>query len=224
MANFCQNCGAPMTPGAKFCTECGAPAAESPTRGAEPSQPSQPSAPPPPVDAAPSPAQESAGESGYRRVAAVQAGSYAPSPAAQAGGYAPSPAAPAGGYAPSPAARRAKGTVAVEKKEKRGGKGLLILLLILLIALVGFFGFRDGGWFRGGKSYDPQHMQSLLDYAQELEKAGNSEAAAAVYERIAEGGGAELIQKAHEDMPVVEKTDEIEQMEEVFGHLTGGGR
>jgi len=213
MANFCQNCGAPMTPGAKFCTECGAPAAESPTRVASPSQPSQPSAPPPPVDAAPSPAQESAGESGYRRVAAVQEGSYAPSPAAQAGGY-----------APSPAARRAKGTVAVEKKEKRGGKGLLILLLILLIALVGFFGFRDGGWFRSGKAYDPRHMQSLLDYAQELEKTGNSEAAAAVYERIAEGGGAELIQKAHEDMPVLEKTDEIEQMEEVFGHLTGGGR
>lgn len=73
-----------------------------------------------------------------------------------------------------------------------------------------------------GKTHDLQNMQSLIKYAEQLEKAGNSEAAAAVYELIAQGGGAELIEKAHEKFPAVEAADEIEQIEEVFDHLKGG--
>ncbi len=200
MANFCQNCGAPMTQKDKFCAECGAPAADMPTRSPQPPVQQTQQPPVPTVDLREQPVREQpTGESAYHQAAAVQTGSYSAAP-------------------------QVKTKTTAEKKEKKGGKAILILLLIALIALAGFFGFRDGGWFRGGKSYDPQHLQSLLVYAQELEKAGNSEAAEAVYELIIKGGGAELIQKAHEDMPVVEKTDEIEQMEEVFGHLTGGGR
>ncbi|MBR3144703.1 MAG: hypothetical protein IKF53_02275 [Clostridia bacterium] len=73
-----------------------------------------------------------------------------------------------------------------------------------------------------GKTNGSQNMKSLIKYAEQLEKAGNSEAAAAVYELIAQGGGAELIEKAHEEFPAVKSADEIEQAEEVFDHLKGG--
>lgn len=65
-------------------------------------------------------------------------------------------------------------------------------------------------------------MQSLLDYAKQLEKVGNSEAAAAVYELIAQGGGAELIEKAHRDIPIIKAADEIEQIVEIFRNGKGG--
>lgn len=93
-------------------------------------------------------------------------------------------------------------------------------VLALLIALMLMLSLCACG--NNGKTHDLQNMQSLLDYAKQLEKAGNSEAAAAVYELIAQGGGAELIEKAHEEFPAVKDADEIEQIEEVFDHLKGG--
>ena len=101
---------------------------------------------------------------------------------------------------------------------------VLVILLVVVIGAVGFFGFREGGWFRkGGKSYDAHSMQSLYEYAQQLEKAGNSEAAEAVYEIMAQGGGAELIEKAHEDIPAIKQVDELEHIREIFGNRKGGG-
>ena len=66
-----------------------------------------------------------------------------------------------------------------------------------------------------------QSMKSLYDYAKQLEKTGNKEAAAAVYELIIKSGGAELIQKAHEDIPIIEAVDELKQIEKVFAHKKG---
>ena len=108
------------------------------------------------------------------------------------------------------------------KKNGRGGGKFLVILLAIVIGLACFFGFRDGGWLRRSNSYDAQYMQSLLDYAQQLEKDGNSEAAAAVYELISKGGGAELIQKAHIDNSAIEKIDEVEQIEAIFDNTKGG--
>lgn len=90
----------------------------------------------------------------------------------------------------------------------------IILAVLMLFALC--------ACGNSGKTNDSQNMQSLIKYAEQLEKAGNSEAAAAVYELIAQGGGAELIEKAHEEFPAVKDADEIEQIEEVFDHLKGG--
>ena len=101
---------------------------------------------------------------------------------------------------------------------------VLVILLAAVIGAVGFFGFREGGWFRkGGKNYNAQNMQSLYDYAKQLEKAGNSEAAETVYEIMAQGGGAELIKKAHEDIPAIKQVDESEHIREIFGNRKGGG-
>lgn len=108
------------------------------------------------------------------------------------------------------------------QKKGKGGRKFPVILLIAVISLVGFFGFRDGGWFRKSSSYDAQHMQSLLTYAEQLEKNGNSEAATAVYELVAKGGGAEFVQKAHTDNSVIKKTDEVEQIEKIFDNTKGG--
>ncbi|MBQ7171206.1 MAG: hypothetical protein IJR89_02895 [Clostridia bacterium] len=69
---------------------------------------------------------------------------------------------------------------------------------------------------------DQAGLISLYDYAKSLEAAGNSEAAAAVYELIAEGGGAELIEKAHDGIPAIRSVDEIRAIEEIFDHAKGG--
>ncbi|MBR0466208.1 MAG: hypothetical protein IJJ40_01780 [Clostridia bacterium] len=94
-------------------------------------------------------------------------------------------------------------------------KAVAIILAVLMLFALCACG-------NSGKTNDSQNMQSLIKYAEQLEKAGNSEAAAAVYELIAQGGGAELIEKAHEEFPAVKDADEIEQVEEVFDHLKGG--
>ncbi|MBR6005782.1 MAG: zinc ribbon domain-containing protein [Clostridia bacterium] len=126
-------------------------------------------------------------------------------------------------FAKRNAARAQQNAAPAKKKNGKGGKAFLVILLVAVIGIIGFFGFRDGGWFRSNKSYDAQHMQSLLSYARQLEKAGNSEAAEAVYELIIKGGGAELIEKAHDDIPAIEKIDEIEQVEEIIDNIKGGG-
>ena len=66
-----------------------------------------------------------------------------------------------------------------------------------------------------------QSMKSLYDYAKQLEKTGNKEAATAVYKLIIKGGGTELIQKAHEDIPIIEAVDELKQIDKVFTHKKG---
>ena len=117
-----------------------------------------------------------------------------------------------------------KSAAPVRKNKSRGKLAVLAILLVAVIGVGGFFGFREGGWFRkGGKIYDAQSMQSLSDYAKQLEKAGSSEAAEAVYEIMAQGGGAELIEKAHEDIPVIKQVDESEHIRGIFGNRKGGG-
>ena len=112
----------------------------------------------------------------------------------------------------------------VRKNKSRGRLAVPAILLAAVIGAGGFLWFREGGCFRrGGKIYDAQSMQSLSDYAKQLEKAGNSEAAEAVYEIMAQGGGAELIEKAHEDIPVIKQVDELEHLREIFGNRKGGG-
>ena len=102
-------------------------------------------------------------------------------------------------------------------KKKKKGKGCLITIIIFLaiiaVGAVLFLGFRDDGWFR---RKSPENLESPRAYAERLEKDGNKEAAAAIYDLIAQSGG-EMIQKAHEDIPVLNKADEIDQFGQVFG-------
>ena len=90
----------------------------------------------------------------------------------------------------------------------------LLLALMLTLALCACGSKQEEKTKNGNAQTD---FSSLYDYAKRLEEAGNSEAAAAVYELIAKGGGAELIQKAHEDIPIIETVDEIKQIEGIFG-------
>lgn len=121
----------------------------------------------------------------------------------------------------------------VEPKKKKKRKGGGVFFVLMLIVAIGFFGLRDGGFLRGfiekrsenrsdSETYDAQSLRSLRDYAEQLEKAGNSEAAAAVYALLPQGGGAELIEKAHDEFPVLSAADELGQFEAVFSHLKGG--
>lgn len=101
--------------------------------------------------------------------------------------------------------------------------GIVILCVIVILIVVAILGFRDGGWFRkNDKTYDAQSVQSLTDYAKQLEDAGNSEAAAAIYELIAKYGGGDLIRKANEEIPVVKTNNEIEQFKRFISDSKGG--
>lgn len=93
--------------------------------------------------------------------------------------------------------------------------GIVILCAIVILIAVGILGFRDGGWFRSKNgTYDAQAVQSLTDYAKQLEESGNSEAAAVVYELIAKYGDGELIRKANEEIPVLNADNGIEQFKD----------
>ena len=110
-----------------------------------------------------------------------------------------------------------------ELSQKNRIIGIVIICVIVILIIVAVLGFRDGGWFRGkNKTYDAQYVQSLADYAKQLEKAGNSEAAAAVYELIAKNGGGDLIREANEEIPVVKANNEIEQFKRFISGSKGG--
>ena len=109
-----------------------------------------------------------------------------------------------------------------KKKKGKGGLIVLIILLVAALGVVGFFGFRDGGWFR--KAGGSDEMQTLRAYAERLEKAGNTEAAAAIYALIAKGVGGELIEKADEEIPVLGDIYEAKQVERISGGVKGGGK
>ena len=113
-------------------------------------------------------------------------------------------------------------------KKKKGKVGVIVAAILCLAAIgaVCFFGFRDGGFFRGTNGekvendaaivYDVKTIESLLDYAKKLEEAGNKDAAAAVYEMIANGGGADYIDEAHRDFPLISAADEVDEYKELF--------
>ena len=109
---------------------------------------------------------------------------------------------------------------------KKSKKGLLIALCAIALAaaigLILFFGFREGGWFREDPGYDAATIQSLREYAEKLEKAGNSEAAAAVYELIAKGISGERIPEAHAETPVLKDFEELEQFHAAMNPGKGG--
>lgn len=185
---------------ANFCQNCGSPLVKGAKFCAECGAPIAPSAP-----VAPSPAQtrqepqNEPQQMQWQYTAQPQAGRKKDAAYAQQGNRPP------------------------KKKKGKGGKLFFALLLVAVIGAVWYFCFRDGGQTRSSETYDVQQMQSLLAYAEQLEKAGNSEAAASVYALIAKGGGAELIQNAHKGETVIEKADEVGQIETIFGHSKGGG-
>ena len=183
MANYCQNCGAAVQPGAKFCIQCGAPIVDAPAREAAP--------------IVETPAWEAAPVSQSAPV--IQPTPIAPQERGetpQAGQYVYSPEIPAGKGAKKAvkqAAKQANVTTVLPPKKKRRGGCLVVLLVLALLVAAAYFALRFGivgdlvDRFAGGKSgMDAAAIESLLDYAKELEENGNPEAAAAYWKHFRE--------------------------------------
>lgn len=96
---------------------------------------------------------------------------------------------------------------------KRHGKGGLIFIAVLMIAVICTVCV---GCFFGGKESDANNVQSLREYAEKLEKAGNSEAAAAVYELIPKAINGELLPEAHEETPILKEFEDVEQFHSIM--------
>lgn len=149
----------------------------------------------------------------------------APQPQQQPAYQQPAPQQPVYQQPVQPVYGQQLAPVPAKDKKKKGKGGLVALVVILLVAAlgaVGYFGFRDGGWFRPSGGSD--EMQTLRAYAERLEKAGNTEAAAAIYALIAKGVGGELIEKADEEIPVLGDIYEAKQFERISGGVKGGGK
>lgn len=109
------------------------------------------------------------------------------------------------------------------EKRKSGKGGLVFLVLIVLIGVIGYAGFINPGFLKtlGGGSktaYRQLEMkESLLDYAQQLEDAGNEAAATMVYSLLGKGEGGCLIRRTYEDIPVLHQENEMDQITDLFG-------
>ena len=100
---------------------------------------------------------------------------------------------------------------------------ILCAIVIVILIVIGILGFRDGGWFRSkNRTYDAQYVHSLMDYAEQLERSGNREAAAAVYEQIIKNGGGDLIRKANEEIPVLNADNELDRFKQFLSGSKGG--
>lgn len=112
----------------------------------------------------------------------------------------------------------------VKKKKGKGGVVVLVVILILAVGVTCFLGFRDGGFFRKGSKriVDKSGSISMLEYAKQLEEAGNYEAAAAVYSLITKTESARLLQEARENNEVIGIVDEAESITDFFGDVGGG--
>ena len=220
MANFCQNCGAAVQPGAKFCTQCGAPIVDAPAREAAPI------AETPAWEAAP--VSQSAPVSQPTPIAPQERGETP-----QAGQYVYSPEIPAGKGAKKAvkqAAKQADVTTVLPPKKKRRGGCLVVLLVLALLVAAAYFALRFGivgdlvDRFAGGKSgVDAAAIESLLDYAKELEENGNPEAAAAIYDKVAQAGGGELIRQARQENGLIRAADQWQALQTLLGIGKGGG-
>lgn len=220
MANFCQNCGAAVQPGAKFCIQCGAPIVDAPAREAAPIVET------PAWEAAP--VSQSAPVSQPTPIAPQERGETP-----QAGQYVYSPEIPAGKGAKKAvkqAAKQADVTTVLPPKKKRRGGCLVVLLVLALLVAAAYFALRFGivgdlvDRFAGGKSgMDAAAIESLLDYAKELEENGNPEAAAAIYDKVAQAGGGELIRQARQENGLIRAADQWQALQTLLGIGKGGG-
>ncbi|MBQ3724089.1 MAG: zinc ribbon domain-containing protein [Oscillospiraceae bacterium] len=214
MANFCQNCGAAVQPGAKFCIQCGAPIVDAPAREAAP--------------VVETPAWEAAPVSQPTPIAPQERGDTP-----QAGQYVYSPEIPAGKGAKKAvkqASRQTDATTVLPPKKKRRGGCLVVLLVLALLVAAAYFALRFGivgdlvDRFAGGKSgMDAAAIESLLDYAKELEENGNPEAAAAIYDKVAQAGGGELIRQARQENGLIRAADQWQALQTLLGIGKGGG-
>ena len=207
MEKFCVNCGAPLEPDAKFCVNCGTKIEAASTSEPEPTDEVKPDAPveptpepEPKADTPPAPEDKSADDV----------------PAYKKPGY-----------------FKKEEPKASEKQPTNNKKILIIavaalLIIALIVACILIFSGKkdddddDSSGKEKGRTVNIDDLESLREYAESLEKAGMTEAAAAVYELIAKGGGAEYIQKAHEDITIIEAADEAEQVGDIFGGAKGG--
>lgn len=60
---------------------------------------------------------------------------------------------------------------------------------------------------------------SVLEYIQELEANGNTEAAEAVSRNLLRARSGELIRDAHKNTPIIRANDELEQLKSITKHI-----
>ena len=129
--------------------------------------------------------------------------SYSKQPAYKQQGYWQSQSARSGGGQP----QKSKAPIVI---------AAVILIAAVIIACVFIFGGS------GGSGKTNQNADSLREYAQRLEKAGNEEAAAAVYDLIAQGGSADIINNINENVPLFNAINELAYLDEIAYDLDGG--
>ncbi|WP_130838696.1 zinc-ribbon domain-containing protein [Lachnoclostridium sp. Marseille-P6806] len=115
------------------------------------------------------------------------------------------------------------------RKEKNGKKKIGVIALVIVLLVSGscaalYFTFFRGEQFKGKaeQTYEAEQAGTILDYARKLEKAGNYEAAEAVYSLIPKGAGADLIEKEKEKIPPVRVQEDLEKLDKIFGRRAGG--
>ncbi len=110
------------------------------------------------------------------------------------------------------------------KKKKKHGCLIAFLIFVLLVGVFVFTAFYKPGFLlkKSSGAYSEASLESLHAYAQKLEEAGNPEAAAAIYAKMPQGAGGELIPKAREEIPALQALDEMNQLSDIFSSAKGG--
>ena len=97
---------------------------------------------------------------------------------------------------------------------------VLFLIVFFLMALCSCSKSGEGT----KKADNKADFRSMYDYAQRLEERGDYDAAAAVCELIAKNGGADFLAQMHEDVPLVQLDDEMNEIEDIFGRKEADGK
>lgn len=109
------------------------------------------------------------------------------------------------------------------KKEKTAKLIVILLAVLMSLALCACGSKKDDNSKSSSKadSSRSDNVQtdyaSLYEYAQKLEKDGDNDAAAAVYEIIVRNGGKDLANSAREQIDLMQTMDEINEISEIFG-------
>lgn len=107
-------------------------------------------------------------------------------------------------------------------KKTKTAKPIAVLLVFLMLLALCACGAKGDKKTSGG---DAQvNFSSLFDYAKKLEEAGDTAAAAAVYEIIVKNGGAGPIDHAHEENPLMKEADEADAYMDLFEKKGGDGK
>ena len=114
--------------------------------------------------------------------------------------------------------------VCKDKNKKIGIIALVIVFLVLGSCTTLYFTLFRGENVKekAEQTYEAEQTGTILDYARKLEKAGNHQAAEAVYSLIPKRIGSELIKKEKAKIPPMQAQEELENLDNIFDSREGG--